>query len=189
MSVGRRVVPRKKPGRRRVAAPRSTRKRAALAELPLSIRFTVRAVPRTRGWLERTIPEAVAATQRAMRCRIRSVSIGVIGDAAMRRFNREFHATDETTDVLSFDLSDDRSIEGEILVCAPYARREARSRGIPWQTELVLYIVHGLLHLCGEDDHAPADARRMRRLECGILGRIGLPLPPSHLNELKFDAG
>lgn len=135
------------------------------------------------------LERAIVETQEATRRRIRSLSIGVIGDSAMRRFNREFHATDESTDVLSFDLSDDREIEGEILVCAPYARREARARGLPWQTEIVLYVVHGLLHLCGEDDHVPADARRMRRIEREILGRLGLPLPHSHLHELKFDAG
>lgn len=109
----------------------------------------------------------------------------VVGDALMRRLNREFHAADETTDVLAFPFREGRVIDAEIVVCAPYAKRESASRGIPWLTELLLYVAHGVLHLTGEDDATSVGARRMRRLEREVLHRCSLLLPSSHLEELK----
>lgn len=108
----------------------------------------------------------------------------------MRRLNRDFHAVDETTDVLAFELErwNGEGFDGEVIVCAPYARREARSRGLEFATELALYAVHGILHLLGEDDHEPERARRMRRLERRILAGVGLALPARHLDELKYPA-
>ena len=82
----------------------------------------------------------------------------------MRRLNREFHDADEITDVLAFPLDEgarERGPEGEVIVCVPQAYREARARGLPPLTELLLYVVHGSLHLLGEDDH---DARAARIL-------------------------
>ncbi len=108
----------------------------------------------------------------------------------MRRVNRDFHSADVTTDVLAFALDDGGSkrhgggLEGEIIVCAPFARREARARAIPWSAELVLYVVHGALHLMGEDDRTVRAARRMRRLERGVLGRLGFALPDTHEDEI-----
>jgi probable rRNA maturation factor len=125
---------------------------------------------------------AATAGRKALR-----LSIVVVGDRRMRRLNRDFHAVDETTDVLAFPLETTApgGVDGEVIVCAPVARREARARGLPFATELTLYVVHGVLHLLGEDDAAPADARRMRRLERATLARLGIALPKSHLAELK----
>lgn len=129
------------------------------------------------------VTAANAATPRGRRW-----SLVVVGDRRMRRLNRDFHAADETTDVLAFEL--DRwsadGFDGEVVVCAPYARREARSRGLAFATELALYAVHGILHLLGEDDHEPERARRMRRRERRILARVGIALPVGHLDELKY---
>ncbi|MBK6939774.1 MAG: rRNA maturation RNase YbeY [Planctomycetes bacterium] len=126
---------------------------------------------------------ANAATPRGRRW-----SLVVVGDRRMRRLNREFHAVDETTDVLAFELErwSTDGFDGEVIVCAPYARREARSRGLAFTTELALYAVHGILHLLGEDDHEPERARRMRRRERQILARVRIELPPHHLDELKY---
>jgi probable rRNA maturation factor len=93
---------------------------------------------------------------------------------------------DRTTDVLAFPLGETESEPaGEIVVCVPCAYREARSRGIEPLAEVVLYVVHGTLHLLGEDDGTVPRARRMRRLELGILADLGYWLPPTHLLEVK----
>lgn len=104
----------------------------------------------------------------------------MLGDLAMDQLHRQFSGVDGTTDVLSFDLRNahDASLtpdpagvcEAEIAVGVEVAYRTAARRHIDPQRELELYFAHGLLHLCGFDDHEPADRRRMRAAERAVLG-------------------
>lgn len=102
-----------------------------------------------------------------------AVSLAFVGDREMRRLNRDFHATDATTDVLSFPLGEGgAAIDGllaEIVVCTDRAAVEARRRGRPPRQELLLYVTHGALHIAGFDDHAPDDRRAMRRAERRVM--------------------
>lgn len=105
-----------------------------------------------------------------------SLHIAVIGDARMRRLHAEWLGEDSTTDVLTFDLrSAPRRglVDGELLVCSGVARRTARRRRGDWRTEILLYVVHGCLHLCGYDDESDSDAERMHALEDTILTELG----------------
>jgi probable rRNA maturation factor len=62
-----------------------------------------------------------------------------------------------------------KSLDGEIVISAETARRSARDYGTTPEAELALYLVHGLLHLCGYDDLAPQEKRVMRRREAEAL--------------------
>jgi probable rRNA maturation factor len=79
------------------------------------------------------------------------------------------------TDVLTFDLRDDPTecaIEGEIVISAETAARQAlRFHATPAQ-ELLRYVIHGTLHLSGYDDRRPGDRRRMRREENRVLAGL-----------------
>jgi probable rRNA maturation factor len=78
--------------------------------------------------------------------------------------------------VISFLLTDpdEPVLAGELVVSAERAATVARRAGVdPW-AELALYVVHGLLHLCGYDDLAAPDVDAMRRREGEILAREGL---------------
>jgi probable rRNA maturation factor len=105
------------------------------------------------------------------------VSLAFVDNPTIHRLNRQFLQHDEPTDVLSFPLSDPgaRKLQGELVVGAEVARAQAQERGHDVQAELTLYVIHGLLHLCGHDDHSPADAVRMRERERHYLGLLGLP--------------
>lgn len=108
------------------------------------------------------------------------VSLALLGDDAMAELHRQFSGVDGTTDVLSFDLRSDQGAaltpvptgvcEAEIAVGVEVAYRTAARRRIDPQRELELYFAHGLLHLCGFDDHEPGDRRRMRAAERAVLG-------------------
>jgi len=54
------------------------------------------------------------------------------------------------------------------------AREVAEERGLTWEREVVLYVVHGTLHLCGFDDHEDEDREAMRGAEAAVLARLGL---------------
>jgi probable rRNA maturation factor len=104
------------------------------------------------------------------------VSIALVDDAASREFNRRHLGHDWPTDVISFPLSepgDDRLVAA-LLVSAEMAAETARGVGADPRAELALYVVHGLLHLCGYDDHTALDRARIRRREDEILSREGL---------------
>lgn len=89
----------------------------------------------------------------------KNLSIAFVTNAAIRTINRRFLKHDFATDVISFPLGTD--LVGELVISAEYAVGEARKRGIPVEEELLRYVAHGILHLLGYDDHAPADKKRM----------------------------
>ena len=91
---------------------------------------------------------------------------------------------DHTTDVLAFDLSDDTvsysgkkrifHLEGEIIISATTAvRNAARFDSTPYN-ELILYVVHGILHLLGYDDHDPKEKKRMQKKQQDIVKRLDI---------------
>lgn len=108
-----------------------------------------------------------------------SISLAFVDDPTIHRVNREHLDHDEPTDVVTFALSEDGDdrLSGELVISAETAKRVAAEVGAePWN-ELALYIVHGLLHLCGCDDLDEASAEEMRRREDAALARVGLANP------------
>jgi probable rRNA maturation factor len=94
------------------------------------------------------------------------ISVAVVDDPEIHRVNKQFLQHDYPTDVISFDTTDSESLlEGEIVVSVDTARRIAEENGWSGEHELLLYIVHGMLHIVGLDDKAPADIEAMRRAE------------------------
>src|SRR6516162_2879509 len=105
------------------------------------------------------------------------VSLAFVDNATIHRLNKRYLDHDEPTDVLSFPMSEPgaRKLAGELVLGADVAQTEAAARGHDVQAELALYVIHGLLHLCGHDDHDDADRRRMRERERHYLQLLGLP--------------
>jgi probable rRNA maturation factor len=105
-----------------------------------------------------------------------SISIALVDDATIRVINRRHLAHDWPTDVVSFVLSEpgDPTLVAELVVSAEMAVGTARDVGVDPKSELALYVVHGLLHLCGLDDQNPDDADVMRRREGEMLSLAGL---------------
>jgi probable rRNA maturation factor len=71
-----------------------------------------------------------------------------------------------------------RGIDGEVLVSAEMAVQMADRFGWSPRDELTLYLVHGLLHLCGYDDLSPAERRLMRERERAILAQLKIAARP-----------
>ncbi len=106
------------------------------------------------------------------------ISVAVVDDATIRRLNRRHLGHDDPTDVLSFPLEcGEGTLEGEIVVSADTATAVAGDLGWSPAEELLLYVVHGALHLVGYDDVSAADRRTMRRREREVLAGFGLAVP------------
>jgi rRNA maturation RNase YbeY len=92
-------------------------------------------------------------------CRSASVNIVFIDDAAMSDLNEQYKKREGSTDVLSFDLSDDAAamLEGEVYVSLERARQQADELSVPFDGEIVRLVTHGLLHLAGRT-HGSDDA-------------------------------
>ncbi len=97
------------------------------------------------------------------------VSVAVVTDREIARLNEAFLGHAGPTDVISFSLGEDAGPFGEIVISADRAVDEARRRRIEAPRELLLYAVHGMLHLAGYDDRTVRQARRMHRREAEVL--------------------
>ncbi len=109
------------------------------------------------------------------------VSIAVVTDEEIAELHERYSNIDGPTDVLTFDLADapvpgqdHTHIEGEIVVSADTAIRNAECRRHHAAAELALYAVHGTLHLLGMNDKTGQDAKKMHELEDEILSRAGI---------------
>lgn len=116
------------------------------------------------------------------------LSLAIVGDATMADLHQRYKNVPGTTDVLTFDLREpqdvgvaagqtsfDPPLEAELVLCIDEAARQAAGRDHPVRAELLLYAVHGLLHLAGHDDHEPAAAAAMHEREDQLLAVLGLP--------------
>lgn len=118
---------------------------------------------------QETIPRAKAACKRAAEAVLkdRKVVVALVDDKTIAELHERFLDKPGPTDVLSFP-------HGEIVVSGDTASREAKRRGVAPIHELVLYVVHGALHLKGYDDRKPKDRSRMRAAERRVLKTLGL---------------
>jgi probable rRNA maturation factor len=100
----------------------------------------------------------------------------IVGDDYIHDLNRQYLGHDCTTDVITFPLSEEgRPIEGEVYINAELAARVADDHGWHAENELLLYLVHGLLHLTGFDDHTPSERAEMFQEQQRCLCEAGLP--------------
>ena len=97
------------------------------------------------------------------------LSIVIVPDSRIKLLNKKYLNEVHPTDVLSFDfLSEERNpkqISGEVIISADTAVRNARIYHTSVHQEVLLYVVHGILHLLCYDDHDGEDIRKMRGKE------------------------
>jgi probable rRNA maturation factor len=96
---------------------------------------------------------------------IKSLQVAFLSGQEMRRLNREFRHRDCSTDILSFAPSEPESL-GELAICGPVIRRQARRHRHSVRSELYYMLLHGVLHLLGYDhEQGPLEARRMFKIQ------------------------
>jgi probable rRNA maturation factor len=138
---------------------------------------------------ERRIVRAASALLSATGRPDATLSLSFVGDAAMRRINREHRAKDRTTDVLSFPFyepfrvpkrptpGDPELLIGDIVISVDVAKRQAAAYDATLDEEIERLLVHGIAHLLGHDHEEPRERARMLREERRLAGAIGLAWP------------
>ncbi|MBU0605116.1 MAG: rRNA maturation RNase YbeY [Candidatus Omnitrophica bacterium] len=99
-----------------------------------------------------------------------------LDDKAMKIFNKRYAFRDGSTDVLSFRIErrefGQKRFLGEIIISLDMALRNSKVYGTDFTEEVVLYVIHGILHLFGYDDGNPRDSREMVRKQNRILDKL-----------------
>lgn len=118
---------------------------------------------------ERLVKEVVAEILKILKKR-RKIGLEVVflSDKEIQQVNKKYKHSDRPTDVLSFDLGSC----GQILISSDTALRNSGIFNTPFEKEIVLYVIHGILHLFGYDDETAAQKKRMSRKENLILKRL-----------------
>jgi probable rRNA maturation factor len=121
-------------------------------------------LPRLRRIGKAALPACLAAVRSpdAPLISLPEIEITIVNDADIARVHGDFLDDPTPTDVITFH-------HGEILISADTALRQGREHGQSLDHETALYLVHGLLHLAGWDDHEEGEARAMAQLQEGIL--------------------
>jgi probable rRNA maturation factor len=121
------------------------------------------------------------------------VTLRIAGAAESRRLNRAYRGRDYATNVLSFAYAPARStrrsarstrrparampVRGDIVLCHPVIRREARAQQKTLAAHYAHLVVHGMLHLRGMDHARARAAATMERAEIRVLRRLGFADP------------
>jgi rRNA maturation RNase YbeY len=92
-------------------------------------------------------------------------------DKKLLKINKEFLHHNTYTDIVTFDLSEDESITGEIYISGERIHENAEKFGVTFEEELHRVIFHGALHLCGYKDKKAEEKTLMRKKENDYLKR------------------
>jgi probable rRNA maturation factor len=140
-----------------------------------SLQLTLQVASRTTGvpkpaqwrrWARAALQMPVALTLR------------IVDSREGRRLNHDFRHKDYATNVLTFVYGrEGDTLQGDVVLCAPVVKREAREQKKPLAHHYAHLLVHGLLHLQGYDHERARDAKRMEALEVAILERLSIPNP------------
>jgi len=115
---------------------------------------------------------AAAAVLRDLHATIRFV-----GRREGRALNARYRGRDSPTNVLTFVYDDVEPLAGDLVLCVPVVRQEAREQGKTFRAHCAHLVIHGMLHLQGFDHQRAADARRMETRETRLLAALGYADP------------
>jgi len=124
------------------------------SEIPVRVRPLLRQLKSSLSLLPGPLPAHLS-----------DIEVILIDRATMAQVHGDFLGDPTETDVITFPY-------GEILVCPAVASEQATSHGLKLEQEVLLYALHGILHLVGYDDTTPAKERKMAEVQMQLLKRV-----------------
>ena len=126
-----------------------------------------------RAWVEAALRGAQALPG--------ALVLRIVDEAEGAELNQAWRKRGAATNVLSFpaDLLENPAFRvlGDLVLCAPVVRREARAQGKRQAAHWAHLVIHGTLHLLGYDHVVKTEAEAMEALECSVLAGLGFPDP------------
>lgn len=99
----------------------------------------------------------------------KDLSIALVGQGRIRELNKKYRGKNRVTDVLSFSYDN----LGEIVICPKEVKKNAKGFKSTFQKELIRVLIHGILHLLGEDhEKSEQEAKKMREKEDFYLSQV-----------------
>lgn len=118
-----------------------------------------------RKWVKATLRVDTEAT------------IRIVDQEEGRKLNKTYRGKDYATNVLTFPLTEEPHLMGDIIICAPVVIKEAKEQNKPIEAHFAHLTVHGTLHLHGYDHLTDEQAGLMESIEVTTLQQLGYPNP------------
>jgi probable rRNA maturation factor len=106
-----------------------------------------------------------------------SLTIRIVDEEEGRQLNAAYRGRDYATNVLTFPLTEEPMLMGDIVICAPVVAKEAVEQGKLLLAHYAHMTVHGVLHLHGYDHEVDAQAELMEAMEVAVMHKLGFANP------------
>lgn len=121
---------------------------------------------------ESMISEWITKVVEEENCKLEEINYIFCDDNYLHKLNLEFLNHDTLTDIISFDYSVGKVIQGDIFISIERVTENAHDFKVSFIEELYRVIVHGVLHYCGYKDKSEKDANLMRSKENYYLASL-----------------
>ncbi len=101
-----------------------------------------------------------------------SLSLVFVNPEEIKEYNKKFRGVNSSTDVLSFPSGSGGTYLGDIIICPRIVKENSVEYGVSFEEELVLVIIHGILHLLGYRDYEPEEKKIMEEKQKEVLDLI-----------------
>ena len=119
--------------------------------------FTLPNEERISQWISKVITSE--------NCKEQEINYVFCDDEYLHKLNVEFLNHDTLTDIISFDYSVGKELQGDIFISTERVADNAKDFDNSFEEELYRVIVHGVLHYCGYKDKTEVEAEEMRAKE------------------------
>lgn len=128
-----------------------------MIQFEVEIKYSLKEKRRIKEWLNLVAFEEGS--------KIQNLNFLIVGDKRMMHFNKTYLNHDYSTDIITFDNSENKKISGDIVISIERVKENSKKYKVKLEDELRRVMVHGLLHLLGYDDKNEKEKKRIRKKE------------------------
>ena len=128
-----------------------------MIQFEVEIKYSLKEKRRIKEWLNLVAFEEGS--------KIQNLNFLIVGDKRMIHFNKTYLNHDYSTDIITFDNSENKKISGDIVISIDRVKENSKKYKVKLEDELRRVMAHGLLHLLGYDDKNEKEKKRIRKKE------------------------
>lgn len=128
-----------------------------MIQFEVEIKYSLKEKRRIKEWLNLVAFEEGS--------KIQNLNFLIVGDKKMIHFNKTYLNHDYSTDIITFDNSENKKISGDIVISIERVKENSKKYKVKLEDELRRVMAHGLLHLLGYDDKNEKEKKRIRKKE------------------------